>query len=79
MITVPHFQSESEEADWWFQNQDLLAAEFERVKPSLGPSRAVRMMAEARGISVEQFQQQLKDSRSAAPESESITKLPWSA
>ncbi len=27
-LVMPDFQTEREEADWWFQNQDVIAAEF---------------------------------------------------
>ena len=48
MLKLPHFKSEAEEAAWWFTHQDEVAAELERVKPELGPSRAMQMLAAAR-------------------------------
>lgn len=48
MLKPPHFKSETEEATWWFTHQDEIADELERVKPKLGPSRAMRMLSEAR-------------------------------
>ncbi len=51
MLKLPHFKSEAEEAAWWFTHQDAIADELERVKPKLGPSRALRMPAEARAKS----------------------------
>jgi len=28
-ITIPKFASETEEADWWYENREVLAAEFD--------------------------------------------------
>ena len=47
MITVPHSDTEADEAEWWFKNQDLLETEFLCVKPTLGPSPLIRMHTEA--------------------------------
>jgi len=30
-LVIPSFKSESEEADWWFDNRDVLAEQVEQV------------------------------------------------
>jgi hypothetical protein len=72
MMTVPHFEHESDEAEWWSKNQHLVEAEFAAAQPVLGPSRASRFLAERR----------LKRERpQTAPSAQSgdIAKLPRSA
>jgi predicted DNA binding CopG/RHH family protein len=32
LLDIPHFDTEEEEADWWFQNQDTIEAAFERAE-----------------------------------------------
>ncbi len=43
-LVVPKFASEAEEAQWWFDNQDLLAEEFELAgkEGRLGHGRAIQ-------------------------------------
>jgi hypothetical protein len=48
MLTIPHFDSEADEAKWWFENQDLVAAEYDRAKPSLSSSAAKQRLMEVR-------------------------------
>ena len=68
MITVPHFDNEADEAEWWSKNQELVADEFERVKPKIGLSRLMRMRAAAAA-------EQPEDAR----ETPHLSKLPRSA
>ena len=47
-IVRPRFNSEKEEADWWFNNPDYVLQEFKRAKAEgrLGHGTAMRQMAE---------------------------------
>jgi len=42
---LPKFESEAEEARWWFENQDRIAADFEKAaaEGKLGHGSAARM------------------------------------
>jgi hypothetical protein len=84
MLTVPKFETERQEADWWYDNRHLLEEEFFRAiksgrKP--GPSMAVRRLAEMRGTTVEEMQAQMRANGSGTPtpEAVSLPKLPRSA
>ncbi len=43
-LEVPHFANEAQEARWWFENQDVVADEFELAEKEgrLGHGTAVR-------------------------------------
>ena len=45
---LPDFKSEAEEAKWWFENEDLIAAEFEKAAKEgrLGRGGIRRLFAE---------------------------------
>ena len=47
-IIRPKFNSEAEEADWWFNNPDYILQEFKRAAAEgrLGHGTAMRQMAE---------------------------------
>jgi hypothetical protein len=82
MFKVPRFETERAEADWWYDNRDLLEEEFLKAikngaKP--GPSRAVRRLAEIRGITLEEMQATLRAHSSDPVEEASLPKLPRSA
>lgn len=84
MLKVPKFETEREEADWWYDNRHLLEDEFlEAIKKGLklGPSQHVRRMAALRGIPVEEMQAILRanGAGTAEPEAASLPKLPRSA
>jgi hypothetical protein len=76
---MPKFETEAEEAEWWYEQRHNIAAEFARVKPKLGPSSAVRFLAKARGISVEEMQSILRANSSATKPSAPSLKLPKTA
>jgi hypothetical protein len=78
MLKLPKFANEAEEARWWFDNQDVIADEFERQKPKAEVSQAVVRLAEMRGISVEEMLTQLQAGTSAV-ELQSLPELPRSA
>jgi hypothetical protein len=50
-LKIPKFATEAEEAKWWFENDDLIAAEFEKAAKAgtLGHGGVRRLFAE-RGI-----------------------------
>jgi predicted metal-dependent hydrolase len=50
-LKIPAFASEAEEAKWWFENEDLIAKEFEKAAKEgrLGRGGIRRLFAE-RGI-----------------------------
>jgi hypothetical protein len=79
MINMPHFETEREEADWWYDNRNLLEKEFVKaikagVKP--GPSRAIQELAKVRGITYDELIKQMKANSKA---SEELAALPRSA
>jgi hypothetical protein len=47
-LKIPAFASEAEEAKWWFENEDLIAKEFERAAKEgrLGHGGIRRLFAE---------------------------------
>ncbi len=47
-LKVPKFATEAEEAKWWFENEDLIAAEFEKAAKEgrLGRGGIRRLFAE---------------------------------
>jgi hypothetical protein len=51
-LIVPKFATETEEADWWFDNQDLLLAEFKlaAAEGRLGRGTLKRRMEEAQRL-----------------------------
>jgi len=82
MLKVPKFETERAEADWWYDNRDLLEEEFLKaiksgVRP--GPSRALRRLAEIRGVTLEEIQATLRAHSSDPAELTSLPKLPRSA
>lgn len=50
-LKIPHFESEAEEAQWWFDNDELISAEFRKAAQEgrLGRGGIRRLFAE-RGI-----------------------------
>jgi hypothetical protein len=52
MIKIPKFRTETEEADWWYENRDFVSAEFERAEAegTLGRGRAMRRALAADAI-----------------------------
>jgi len=48
-MIVPKFESEDQEADWWFENRELLSQEFQKAAAEgrLGRGTVMRRMAEA--------------------------------
>ena len=73
MLKLPKFANEAEEADWWFNNQDLIAEEFDLQKPKLGPGSALRKLIERRAA------RKLPETQASNEEPETLPKLPWSA
>jgi len=71
-MTFPHFATEADEAEWWFKNQHLVAAEFASAQPALGPSRASRFLDEQR-------MKRERPQNTHAMQGGDITKLPRSA
>jgi predicted DNA binding CopG/RHH family protein len=51
-LEIPRFANEAEEARWWFENQDLVADEFELAahEGRLGHGRAMQRVLDARGV-----------------------------
>jgi predicted DNA binding CopG/RHH family protein len=51
-LEVPKFANEAEEARWWFENQDIVADEFELAASEgrLGHGRAKQRVLAARGL-----------------------------
>lgn len=47
-LKIPTFATEAEEAKWWFENEDLIAAEFEKAAKEgrLGRGGVRRLFAE---------------------------------
>jgi hypothetical protein len=47
-LKIPSFATEAEEAKWWFENEDLIAAEFEKAAKEgrLGRGGVRRLFAE---------------------------------
>jgi hypothetical protein len=47
-LKIPKFATEAEEAKWWFENEDLIAAEFEKAAKEgrLGRGGIRRLFAE---------------------------------
>ncbi|HXR39973.1 MAG TPA: hypothetical protein VN776_12795 [Terracidiphilus sp.] len=47
-LKIPSFATEAEEAKWWFENEDLIAAEFEKAAKEgrLGRGGVRRLLAE---------------------------------
>lgn len=82
MMKVPHFETEREEADWWFENRNQLEDAFsEALKTGArsAPSRVVKRLAEARGVSVEELESQMSTRRTQAGKTTDAVKLPRSA
>jgi len=48
-MIVPKFENEDQEADWWFENRELLSQEFQKAAAEgrLGRGTVMRRMAEA--------------------------------
>jgi hypothetical protein len=48
-MIVPKFENETQEADWWFDNRELLSQEFQKAAAEgrLGRGTVKRRMAEA--------------------------------
>lgn len=66
MLKLPKFANEAQEAQWWFDNQALVADELDRQEPKAGMSPAVTRLAEIRGISVEEMLAQLRGQNASA-------------
>jgi predicted DNA binding CopG/RHH family protein len=54
-IAVPKFANESEEAQWWFEHQDVLLEEFKKAAAEgrLGRGTAMRRAMEASSIQLD--------------------------
>jgi hypothetical protein len=54
-LKVPKFESEAEEAKWWYENRDKVSAEFQRAAKEgrLGRGGVKRLLAE-RGIPLQE-------------------------
>jgi len=48
-MIVPSFENEDQEADWWYDNRELVSQEFQKAaaEGSLGRGTVMRRMAEA--------------------------------
>jgi predicted DNA binding CopG/RHH family protein len=48
-MIVPKFENDDQEADWWFDNRELVSQEFQKAAAEgrLGRGTVVRRMAEA--------------------------------
>ena len=79
MLKLPHFKTEAEEAEWWFTHQDEIADELELSRPKPGPGRALRRLAEIRGVTLEEIQATLRAHSSDPAELTSLPKRPRSA
>lgn len=83
MLTpMPKFETEADEAEWWYEQREVLADEFLKLmdagaKP--GPSRSLQLMAEMRGVTVEELRAQHYAKQAKSNEPEALTKLPRSA
>ncbi len=66
-MIVPKFENETQEADWWFENRDLLSQEFQKAAAEghLGRGTVKRRMAEAQARKDAEFPIQL-DSEDAS-------------
>jgi hypothetical protein len=73
---MPKFETEAQEAEWWYEQRHNIAAEFERVKPKPGPSRVLQELAKRRGITFDELLQQM---RSRSSEEDNPAELPRSA
>jgi uncharacterized DUF497 family protein len=63
---MPKFETEAEEASWWYEQRHNIAAELERLKPDLGPSPSLLRLAKLRGTTVEELQEKLRSQASGA-------------
>lgn len=52
-LKIPRFATEAEEARWWFENEDLIAAEFEKAaKEGRLRTGGVRRLLAEKGIPI---------------------------
>lgn len=70
-LIVPRFANETEEAAWWFENQDLAFDEFEQAgsEGRLGRGTAVRLANEAEATMIALDAEDLQRARSLAERS----------
>jgi predicted DNA binding CopG/RHH family protein len=67
-LIVPRFANETEEAAWWFENQDLAFEEFERAgnEGRLGRGTALRLANEAEATMIALDAEDVERARSLA-------------